>query len=127
MGMRRVVVSVTTDGSGVATAYSPPINGKIASVSYVKDPGANPYANGVDFTITKETTGEGIWTESDVNATAHRAPRAPTHSQVGVALLYAAAGAAVAAPIAMARERIKIVLAQGGATKVGAFHFNIET
>lgn len=127
MAMRRIVVSVTTDGSGVATAYSPPINGKLHSVSYVKDPGANPFANGVDFTITKETTAEGIWTESDVNATTHRAPRVPTHSQAGVAALYAASGTAVGALIALARERIKIVIAQGGATKVGAFHFNIET
>lgn len=127
MAMRRIVVSVTTDGSGAATAYSPPVNGKLYSVSYVKDPGANPFANGVDFTITKETTGEGIWTESDVNATAHRSPRAATHTNAGVAALYASGGVAVLGPIAMARERIKIVIAQGGATKVGAFHFNVES
>lgn len=127
MTMRRIVVSVTTDGSGVATAYTPPINGKLHSVSYVKDGGANPFANGVDFTITKEVTGEGIWTESDVNATAHRSPRAARHSNAGVASLYAASGTAVQDLIAIARERIKIVIAQGGATKVGAFHFNIET
>ena len=127
MTMRRAVVSVTTAADGSATAYTPPIAGKLHSVSYVKDGGANPFANGVDFTITKETTGEGIWTESDVNATAHRSPRAPTHSQAGVAALYAAAGTAVGDKIAMARERIKIVIAQGGDTKVGAFHFNYET
>lgn len=127
MAFRRAAVSVTTNGSGAATAYSPPINGKLVSVSYVKDGGANPFANGVDFTITKETTGENIWTESDVNASAHRYPRAPTHSQAGVATLYASGGTAVNDGIAVARERIKIVIAQGGDTKVGAFHFNYET
>ncbi len=127
MTMRRVVVSVTTDGSGVATAYTPPINGKLHSVSYVKDGGANPFADGVDFTITKESTGEGIWTEANVNATAHRSPRAATHTNAGVAALYASGGVAVLDEIAIARERIKIVIAQGGATKVGAFHFNVET
>lgn len=127
MAIRRIVVSVTTDGSGAATAYSPPINGILHSVSYVKDAGANPFANGVDFTITKDSTGEGIWTESDVNATAHRSPRAATHTNAGAAALYASGGVAVLDKIAVAREKIKIVIAQGGATKVGAFHFNIET
>lgn len=127
MTMRRIVVSVTTDGSGVATAYTPPISGKLHSVSYVKDGGANPFADGVDLTITKESTGEGIWTEANVNATAHRSPRAAIHTTAGVAALYAAGGVAVLDEIAIARERIKIVIAQGGATKVGAFHFNIET
>lgn len=126
MGMRRIVVSVTTDGSGDATAYSPPVSGKIASVSYVK-PGAASYTDGVDFTITKEITGETIWTESNVNATAHRSPRAATHSNAGAAALYASGGVAVNDKIAIARERIKIVVAQGGASKVGAFHFNIES
>lgn len=127
MSMRRVVVTVTTAADGSATAHTPPIAGKLHSISYVKDGGANPFANGVDFAITKESTGENIWTESDVNATAHRSPRAPTHSQAGVAALFASGGTAVGDLIAVARERIKIVIAQGGNTKVGAFHFNYET
>lgn len=122
--MRRVVVSVTTDGSGDATAYSPPVSGNIHSVTYVK-PGAASYTDGVDFTITNETTTEGIWTETNVNATATRYPRAATHTNAGVAALYAAGGTAVNGLIAIARSRIKIVVAQGGAAKVGAFHFMI--
>lgn len=126
MGMRRIVVSVTTDGSGDATAYSPPVSGKLVSVSYVK-PGSGSYSDGVDFTVTKESTGEQIWAESNVNATAHRSPRAALHTNAGAAALYAAGGVAVLDKIAIARERIKIVVAQGGASKVGAFHFNIES
>jgi hypothetical protein len=83
--MRRYKVSVTTDGSGNAVAYSPRIAGKIWQIEYVKDGGANPFANGVDFTITGEATGINLWTQSDVNASAVVAPRMPTHSQVGVA------------------------------------------
>jgi TPP-dependent pyruvate/acetoin dehydrogenase alpha subunit len=52
-----------------------------------------------------------------------RYPRQATHSKVGVASLYAAAGTAVQARVALANDRIKIVLAQGGATKTGTFHF----
>ena len=123
--MRRVKVTVTTDGSGDASAYSPNVSGEIMGVSYVK-PGAGSYTDGVDFTITNETTGQSIWTESNVNATAHRAPRQPVHDLSGVAGLYAAAGAAVLVPVAISQSRIKIVLAQGGASKVGAFHFHIR-
>lgn len=123
--MRRYKVTVTTAADGTATAYTPRIAGKIHSVHYVKD-GSNGYSNGVDFAITAEATGENIWTENDVNAPAVRYPRAATHSQAGVASLYAAGGTAVQAPIGMASDRVKIVLAQGGASKVGVFHVLVD-
>lgn len=123
--MRRVKVTVTTDGSGDATAYTPSVSGQIMGVSYVK-PGAASYTDGVDFAITNETTGQNIWTESNVNATAHRSPRQPVHDQSGVAGLYAASGAAVLVPLAISQSRIKIVVSSGGAAKVGAFHFLVD-
>ncbi|MCK1503868.1 hypothetical protein [Bradyrhizobium sp. 18] len=119
--MKRYKVTVTTDGSGNATAYSPRVSGEIHQIEYVKD-GSNGYAAGVDFTITGEATGIGLWTQSDVNASAVVAPRQATHSQVGVASLYAAGGTAVQARIGMSNDRVKIALAQGGASKVGVFH-----
>ncbi|MFZ5674288.1 MAG: hypothetical protein ACOZAM_15105 [Pseudomonadota bacterium] len=123
--MRRLPVTVTTAADGTVTAYSPRFTGKIVQIEYVKD-GANGYANGVDFTLTGEATGIGLWTQSDVNASAVVAPRQPTHSQVGAALLYAAGGTAQTDKIALANDRVKIVLAQGGASKVGVFHIVIE-
>jgi hypothetical protein len=114
---RKQTVTVVSDGSSVATAYSPYITGYIESIQYVK----TDYADGVDFTITAEATGETIWTQSDVNAAVVVRPRAATHSTAGVASLYAAGGAAVTARIALGRDRVKIVLAQAGATKTGAF------
>lgn len=120
--MRRFKVPVTTAADGSATAYSPRIAGNIQQIEYVK----TDFANGVDFTITGEATGVGLWTESDVNASAIRAPRQPTHSQVGAALLYAAAGAAVGDKIALASDRVKIVIAQGGNVKTGAFHILVD-
>src|SRR4051812_31030044 len=92
--MRRYKVTVTTDGAGAATAYTPRIAGKVHSIQYIKD-GVAPYTNGVGFTITTEATGENLWTEAAVNATAVRYPRAPTTSQAGVAALYAAGGTPV--------------------------------
>lgn len=123
--MRRYRIPITTDGSGAATVYSPRIAGKIHSVQYVKD-GTTPFSNGVDFAVTAEATGENIWTESDVNASAVRYPRAPTHSQAGVAALYASGGTGVFDRIAVASDRVKIVIAQGGASKLGVVHILVD-
>ncbi len=120
--MRRVKVTVTTAADGTVTAYTPRISGRIHSAHYVK----TDYADGVDFTITAEATGEQIWAESNVNASAVRYPRAATHSTAGVASLFAAGGTAVQAPVGVANDRIKIVLAQGGNAKVGTFHFLVD-
>lgn len=117
MYVERHRVSLTTDASGAATGYTPAVTGRILAVKYNK----TDYANGVDFTITSEDTGQNIWVESDVNAAKTVAPRQATHSTAGVAALYAAGGTAVNVEVFVASERIKIVLAQGGDTKSGSF------
>ena len=124
--MRRHTVTVTTAADGTATAYSPRISGKIHQIEYVKH-GTTPFTDGVDFTITGEATGVGLWTEANVNASAVRAPRQATHSQAGVAALFAAGGTAVLEPIALgSADRVKIVLAQGGNAKTGTFHILVD-
>lgn len=123
--MRRFKVTVTTAADGTATAFTPRLSGKIQQIEYVK-PGSGNFDDGVDFAITGEASGIGLWTESNVNASAVRAPRQPTHSQVGAALLYAAAGTAVADKIGLASDRVKIVIAQGGNAKVGTFHVVVD-
>lgn len=122
MTIRRHTVSLTSGAGQTGTAYSPYISGYIQSIAYVK----TDYADGVDFTITAEATGETIWTQSDVNAAVTVRPRAATHSTAGVAALYAAGGAAVNARIALGRDRVKIAIAQAGATKSGAFVITVS-
>ena len=120
---QRLVVAVTTIADGSATAYSEgPVTGKISQIRYVK----TDFDNGSTFTITSEATGETIWAESGVNASATRAPRQATHSTAGVAALYAGGGTAVNDKIALANDRIKIVIAAGGNVKTGTFHFVLE-
>lgn len=102
--------------------FVPVMTGKIATVRYVK----TDFAAGVDFTITAEATGETIWAQADVNASVTVAPRQATHSTAGAASLYASGGQAVNDQIAIANDRIKIVVAQGGDTKTGTFHFILE-
>lgn len=116
----RVSKAATTDGAGAATVYTDAVNGLLASIQYVK----TDYADGVDFTITEEDTGAALWSGTDVNAATTVAPRMATHSTAGAAALYAAGGTAVNDMIPVA-GRIKIVIAQGGATKTGQFVFKI--
>lgn len=122
MFIQRHVVTLTTDADGNATGYTPVVSGRVVGIRYIK----TDFANGVDFTVTAEATGESIWTESDVNASASRYPRAGNHSTAGVASLYASGGEAVREPVRVADDRIKIVVAQGGAVKTGAVHVVIE-
>jgi len=110
-------VSLTTDSGGDATGFTPVVTGKVISISYVK----TDYDNGVDFTITTEDSLQNLWVESDVNAAKAVAPRQPTHDTIGAASLYAAAGEPVEDHIYAVQERIKIVVAQGGNAKTGAF------
>ncbi len=117
-------VTITTNGSGAATAYIGPLsdgrslNGEIVAIEYTK----TDFADGVDFTITSETTLQTIWTEANVNAAATKVPRVAAHSTAGVALLVYNDGTRTVplyAPIFLVNERVKCVIASGGATKTG--------
>lgn len=121
---------VVTDADGDATAYlgpaTPdggvgPINGYLSQLLYRK-PGSGGYSDGVDFTITTERTARNLWVQVNVNASADVAPRVPTHDTAGVASLHAAGGEPVEDRIALANERIKIVVGSGGDTLTGTFY-----
>jgi hypothetical protein len=109
-------VTATTDGSGDATAYSKSFTGFISQIAYIK-PGAASYSDGVDFTITSEATGEQIWVEENVNASKTVHPITPQSTVAGVETLVA--GQVTGVPLA--NDRVKIVIASGGALKVGSF------
>lgn len=118
--VRRLTVAVTTEPDGSAVAYSEPIDyGLLSQIRYVKV----DFADEVDFTITVEGTGETLWAEQNVTASATRAPRQATHGTDGTPALHAVEGSAVGAPIAIADDRIKVAIANGDAAKSGTFHF----
>ncbi len=118
--VERFPVSVLTAADGSATVYSDPVNGLLSHIRYVK----TDFADGSTFTITSEETGETLWSETGVNASASRAPRQAVHSTAGAAALYASGGVAVLDKIPVS-GRIKIVIASGGNAKTGTFHFMI--
>jgi len=114
-------VTITTGTNGAATAYLPStgqtFNGRLHSIVFAD----TSLDAGSDFTLTLEKTGEAVWSRSNSAAGATIRPRAATHDVAGVASLYAAGGEPVEDHIVVADDRIKIVVAQGGSEKVGAF------
>ena len=122
---RKFTIVATSDGSQVGTHYSPYVSGYIESIQYIKA-GSGSYTDGVDFTITSDVTGENLWTDTNINASEVVRPRAATHTTAGVSAVYAAAGTAVNDRIAIAGDRVKIVLAQAGASKTGTFVITVS-
>jgi hypothetical protein len=118
---KRETIIVTTNTSGDGTGYSGVVSGEISTVRYVK----TDFANGSTITITLETTGETILAETGIDASATRAPRSTTHNTSGVAALYATSGAAVNDRIIAVKERIKIVVANGGSVTTGTFYVTL--
>ena len=120
MNARRETISLTTAADGTGTAFGSVQSGKVVSITYVPD-GTTPYDNTVDFTLTVESTGQGLWTESNIAAGKTVAPRQPIYDQVGGGALYAAGGTAIRDDIVIALDRVKIALVQGGNVKSGSF------
>jgi len=109
-------VTLTTNGSGAATGYTPEITGEIRTISYVK----TDFADGVDFTLTGETSGQQVWVQENVNASAVVHPRQQVHTVAGVAATYDGTRP-ILEPALLAGERLKIVVAAGGDTTMGTF------
>lgn len=121
MYAERHAVTVTTNAAGVGVGFTPHVTGRVSSIRYVKD----DYADGVDFVITLESSGQQVWAENNVNASKTVAPRQATATTAGVAALYASGGAAVLDHIVAANDRIKIEIAEGGNVKSGTFHITV--
>jgi hypothetical protein len=109
-------VTLTTDASGDVTGYTRAMNGRIVAVQYTKD----TYADGVDFTITNNTTAQGIWTDTNVNASEIVYPKQLNDDLAGADLT------GVYQPVYLADEKVKIVVAQGGNAKSGTFTVYVE-
>lgn len=117
MSMRKVTLSVTTDASGDATTTSTQhIMGKLFAIDYF--PGS--LVTGADLTITCEgVRSRPLLTKADAgisNLTFY--PREIPHAVTDGAPLTATAGGDRVQPLL--NGLLKIVVAQGGATKTGS-------
>lgn len=126
MSITSLKVEITTDAAGAATVYTMPAKGFIEHLRYTPD-GSVPLDTSADLTITGDSSGVAIATLSDIGTSAFtRAIRQATHGADGAAALYAAGGAGVLDKIALAGERIKIIVAQGGNAKKGVLEFVVS-
>lgn len=111
--IQKVIVDVTTDGAGAATAYSEYIQqGIILDIDYIK----TDFSDGVDFDITIEGRGVELVDADNVNASQTFTPRQIAHLNTSSATVTGAQE-----PIPVFNDRVKIVVASGGATKTGQF------
>lgn len=119
---RTVAITVLTNGSGDGTGYSIALSGRLCSIRYVK----TDFDNGVDFVVTGETTGIELLTKADCNASATFHPRAQLHDVAdGAGLTYDGTRKQVE-QVRLYKERVKIVVAQGGNAKTGTFYVTVE-
>lgn len=106
-------VTITTASNGAGVGYTPDVDGYVDRVIYTK----TDYADGVDFTVSTEDTSETIWAENNVNATKVVHPR--------TTLDRAADGTEITTqfqPVRCAKERVKIVVLNGGEETTGTFN-----
>jgi hypothetical protein len=115
---KRYAISVTTAGDASATGYTDePVNGYIHSIQYVK----TDFADGVDFDVTGEVSGIEVLNQDNVNASTVVYPRVQVQSTTGTASTYDGTRA-VQDKIVIANERLKWVVASGGAAKTGTLY-----
>ena len=120
--VEKVSVSITVDASGDGTGYTPVMTGKIRNIIYTKD----DYDAGVDFAITNESTGQDIWSEDSVDASKTVSPRQEVHNPAGNVLVNDIDGSPIIGDICLDKDRIKIVVANGGNAKSGQFWIVVE-
>lgn len=113
--IRRVAIALATDGSGDCTAFSVKVSGLV--IGYAYDRGTLDNAT-TDITVTEEDTGASLLTLTNVTASARYRPRVATHDVNGNAT------GALDAPAVVGR--IKVVVAQGGASKAGTLYAYID-
>jgi hypothetical protein len=108
MYAHKQTITLTTIADGTGTAYSQAITGQVLAVYYTKV----DFSNGSTMTLEGETTGEHIWSETAVNASAVRRPRLPYHDAAG-------AEDSVAETYVCVNERLKWTITGGGSVTSG--------
>jgi hypothetical protein len=122
------ILDATVDAGGDYDSNTEALTGELVDVTYVPD-GTSPLDTGADIVVTVAESGRAILTKANLGtAVISFAPRQPTHAVAdGAALLYAAAGVAVNDRIALANERIRLVISNGGVSLSGQFIFTVKS
>lgn len=126
MAMQRVIIAATTAADGSFTGYSQhPVNGHVEHMRYT--PGASPIDTNGDIDVTGESSGVVVADHDNIGLTAFtKAYRSATHDINGVAATYDGTRP-VLNKVAIAGERLKLVIANGGNATSGTFEFVVNT
>ena len=117
-------VTLTTDGSGDVTAYTPTTRGTVLAIRYVPN-ASTPLDSTADITITDNGTGLQALAVTDIGASARDFwPRAFTMNTTGTAATYD--GTRNVLDLVPVANAIKVVVAQGGATKIGTLYIYVQ-
>jgi hypothetical protein len=119
MGLKRISLTVVSDGSQNADSETDRITGYLEEIRYVKAAALN-YTDGVDFTITGKSSGQNLWTQSNVNASVAKIPRKLAQDVLGADLT-----GVYNRPL-LIDEAVRIQLAQAGASKTGLFEIIVS-
>jgi len=120
--LHKFSTAIVTDASGNATVYlGSTIRGYLVALNY--RPGT--LDTGADLTITAETSGAPILTKANLGTgNSWLYPRAlPTNANSAIGAL----GTVPSERIPLLKERIKVVVAQGGNTLTGSIEAVVET
>jgi hypothetical protein len=111
--LQQYTADLTTDGSGDGTAYlGSCIRGQILAIKYL--PGT--IATGATLTITGETTGQPVLTKANAGTSnVWFYPMAPANKVAD-----GAASTLSEVPLWLHKERLKVVVASGGASRAGS-------
>lgn len=122
MHLNCYTVALTTDGSGDATGYTEPATGFVRAIRYIPN-ASTPLDTNADLTVTGNTTGIGVVTKANIGTSAFTVmPRGATASAVDGSALTFDGTRAVNDLIPVANEAVKVVIANGAATKSGTFY-----
>jgi hypothetical protein len=117
--IKRITASVTTDGSGDASASLEAVNGLIYQIMYVPD-GTSPLDTVADLTIKENTTDLNVLTMANIGTvTFTRSPRIlSANSADGVV--------GTNSDLIGVEGPLTLTIAQGGASKLGTFYVWFE-
>jgi hypothetical protein len=125
--LKKHTIAITTNSSGAATGYTPPVSGFVRAIVYVPH-GTTPLDTNGDIVVTGNTSSIAILTKANIGTSSTSwQPRAATHAVGdGSALLYASGGTAQCDLVPVADEAIKLVVAQGGDALSGTFYVYVD-
>lgn len=115
--IRSETVAATTNSSGESTAFSANVNGKIHAVEYVW----TDFSTAATLVVKGENSSRPILTANLTSTTvATWYPRAVTHNVLSGSTF----GGEASVPIS--NERVRFIVASGGATKTGTFRILVD-